>query len=295
MGVIFLPLLLVLAVSGQVFAFGHYTPGVEGINAATVPPPGFHYLMYNVFYNSDTLTDDNGDNLGVGLDLNVYANAHRFVYVTQKKVLGADFGFNAIIPLIYTDVSIKALGVDEDTFGLGDIYLEPVILGWHLPRWDFVAAVGVYMPTGEHDDVSSPGRGYWSVMETLGATFYFDENKTISASILTRWLQNTEDDDRYTTPGADMVAEYGLGKTIPLSETFLLTAGVAGYSYVQLDEDSGNGAADGKYVAHAVGPEIRLMSFKPFPMQLVFRYLFEYGAENTTEGQNACLTLIASF
>ena len=135
MGVAFLPLALVLAVSDQVFAFGHYTPGVEGIYAATLPPPGFHYLMYNLFYNSDTLTNDNGDDIDVGLDLNVYANAHRFVYVMPKKVLGADFGFDAIVPFVYTDVAIKAMGVDEDTFGLGDICLEPIVLGWHLPRW----------------------------------------------------------------------------------------------------------------------------------------------------------------
>ena len=31
------------------------------------------------------------------------------------------------------------------------------------------------------------------------------------------------------------------------------------------------------------------------PIQVSLRYNFEYGTENTTEGQNVCLTLIASF
>ena len=32
-------------------AGGHYVPGVEGIQAASVPPPGDYYLGYMVHYN----------------------------------------------------------------------------------------------------------------------------------------------------------------------------------------------------------------------------------------------------
>ena len=294
-GAVILVAVLILAGSGTAMAFGHYTPGVEGINAATLPPPGLHYLMYNLFYNSDTLTDDNGDDIDVGLDLNVYANVHRFAYITNQKLLGADVGVGAIIPLLYTNIEIEALGVDEDTFGIGDILLEPLILGWHFPQLDVTAALGVFTPTGENDAPSDPGLGYWSIMETLGATYYFDSARTISASVLTRWLQNTEDDDTDITAGADMVAEYGVSKMIPLQETLLLFAGVTGYSYAQLAEDSGDTSSDEKFIGHAIGAEVRLLSLKPFPMQMSLRYSYEYGAENTTEGQSACLTLIGSF
>ena len=44
-----------------------------------------------------------------------------------------------------------------------------------------------------------------------------------------------------------------------------------------------------------MGPEVRGMVFKPFPMQVSLRCLFEYATENSTEGQSACLTLIGSF
>ena len=62
---------------------GGYTPGVEGVMAATVPPPGFHYRMYNVLYQADTLTDDNGDEIPIGFEVNVLAQAHRL----QGKLL----------------------------------------------------------------------------------------------------------------------------------------------------------------------------------------------------------------
>ena len=46
---------LVGVLFGTAFAqeTGHYVNGVEGIKAATLPPPGFYYRLYNVFYNAD--------------------------------------------------------------------------------------------------------------------------------------------------------------------------------------------------------------------------------------------------
>lgn len=87
---------LVLTASGAAMAFGHYTPGSLGLGAATLPPPGFHYTIYNIFYNADTMIDNNGNESNVGLDLNVFASAHQFTYMTDYKILGADFGFDKI-------------------------------------------------------------------------------------------------------------------------------------------------------------------------------------------------------
>lgn len=85
------------------------------------------------------------------------------------------------------------------------------------------------------------------------------------------------------------------GLSIVLFTLFIITAGIAGYSYAQLTKDSGTSATDDKFVGHALGPELRYMGFKPFPFQVAFRYLTEYGTENTTEGTNICLQLIGSF
>jgi hypothetical protein len=241
------------------------------------------------------LKDSKGKDVNVGFDVNVFASAHQFTYITDKKILGGDFGFDMIIPVVNTDIKINALGVDESTFGFGDLYFEPFVLGWHGPRWDAAFALGFFSPTGESDEPSSPGLGYWSFMETLGGTYYFDDAKTLSVSLLTRWLQNTEDDDTHITPGANVVAEYGIAKTIPASKTLFFTAGVAGYTYAQLTDDSGTGAITDKFSGNAIGPEVRCMTLKPFPIQVSFRYLFEYGAETASEGTNACLTLIGSF
>lgn len=273
-------------------AFGHYTPGALGLNAASLPPPGFHITSYNMYYTADTLHNNHGNDIPVDLDLKVFASANQFTYMTEHKILGADFGFDMIVPIVNVDVEMT--GVDESSFGIGDLYFEPFVLGWHTPHWDVAFALGAYAPTADSGDPSSIGKGYWSFMETLGATYYFDEARTWTVSLLTRWLQNTENRDTDITPGADVVAEYGFSKIFP-SADHIITAGIAGYSYGQLAEDSGTGASDDKYSGNAIGPEIRYMAFKPFPFQVALRYLAEYDTKNTTEGTTVCLQLIASF
>ena len=290
--IILFTVLSIAVTSGNVHAFGHYTPGALGLNAASLPPQGFHWTAYNMYYTTDTLHDNNGDDVPVGLDLSVFASAHQFTYMTGYKLFGADFGVDVIVPLVNVDV--KMMGVDESTFGVGDLYFEPFVLGWHTAKWDVALAAGVFAPTADSGKPSSVGKGHWSFMETVGATRYLDENRTWTASLLTRWLQNTENEDTDITPGAEVVAEYGLAKAFA-NNSRIITAGLAGYSYAQLMEDSGSGATDDKFIGHAIGPEARYMGFKPFPFQVALRYLTEYGTENTTEGTNICLQLIGSF
>jgi hypothetical protein len=243
------------------------------------------------------MKDDDGNSLNNALDLDVFASAHQFTYITGIKILGADFGFDAVVPFVNTDVKMltPAGRVDEDTFGIGDLYFEPFALAWHYPRGDISVAAGFYAPTGESKNPSSPGKGYWSFMETVGGTFYFDPARTLSFSVLTRWLQNTKDDDTQITPGADMVAEYGIAKAFPFENRWMLTLGLAGYTYKQLADDSGDSATGNRFSGNALGPEIRCMVFKPFPIQVSLRYLFEYDVKNGSEGKNICLTLIGSF
>jgi len=167
---------------GSGFAENHYVNGVEGIKAATVPPPGLYYRMYNVFYNADTIYKD-GHEWDIDFDVSVYAMVNRLIWVTEKKFLGADFFMDIVIPLVYTDIEIGAFGDDE--FGLGDINIEPFGLSWHGPRYDAAFGLSLFIPTGDYDrtEPASPGRDMWTGMLTLGGTYYLDAEKTWSASI----------------------------------------------------------------------------------------------------------------
>jgi hypothetical protein len=274
---------------------GHYVNGVEGIKAATLPPPGFYYRLYNVFYNADELKDPDGDELDVGFDVSVYAMVNRFIWITNKKILGADFGADIIIPLVYTDIEIKAWGVEDNEFGLGDIFIEPFVLSWHGPRYDASFGLGAYVPTGEYDkdEPASPGRDMWTGMITLGGTYYFDAQKTWSASILSRYEIHSEKDETDVTLGDDFHFEWGIGKTLAK----IWDVGLTGYCHWQVTDDSGSDVSWDKSdhdKVYAIGPEVSVI-IPPAKLFVSLRSQWEFDAEDRSEGNVTTLTLTKVF
>ena len=242
--------LLALAATGAQAA-GHYVAGVEGSQAASVPPPGMYYLGYLVNYNIDDFripgTSENlpGHNSGT-----VTALANRFVWITNYKLLGADYGVEAIVPVMRTSLTLNAAGISDSRTGVGDIYLGPLVLGWHGPQWDAVAAAGLWLDNGSTSDPASPGKGYKSTMLTGGLTYHFDAAKTLSASALARYEFNGKNDAGFRH-GDQMTVEWGLSKGLgPVS------LGLVGYSQWQTSGDSGPGAGNDKAARHAVGAEV---------------------------------------
>ncbi|MDP8218557.1 MAG: transporter [Candidatus Theseobacter exili] len=268
----------------------HYTNGVEGLKAATLPPPGFYWRMYNVFYNADKMMDANGDELNIGFDVSVYANVNRLIWVTDYKILGADYAVDILVPLIYTDISIDAMGLDDDKFGIGDIIFEPFILSWHAAKYDASFGLSVFAPTGEYDasKPASPGKDNWTGMITLGGTYYFDDEKTWSASILSRYEIHGEKDVIDVTPGNDFHFEWGIGKTLAK----VWDVGVAGYCHWQVTDDKGADVTWNKSDhdrVFAIGPEVDVF-IPSIKTCVAFRSVWEFGAKDRSEGN--CTSIV---
>lgn len=274
---------------------GHYVSGVEGIKAATLPPEGIYWRMYNVLYTADDLRDKNGKEVDVDFDVNVYALVNRLVYSSGIELLGANLVADICVPLVYTDISMKAGGMtvfDDNEFGLGDILIEPAILAWHGPRYDAAMGVGVYLPTGnfDADEPASPGKGFWTGMLTAGATFYFDEAKTWSVSALSRYEIHSEQEDTDITYGNDFHFEWGLGKT--LAKTW--DVGLAGYCRWQLTDDSGPGTTNDREEAYAIGPEVSV--FMPeWGLGVSMRSLWEFENKVNSQGNVTTLMIMKAF
>jgi len=294
-GLIGVALLSMLWGTGNAGETGHYVSGVEGIKAATVPGPGVYYKIYNVLYKADRLADGNGNELDVGFDVTVFASAHRFIWVTHKKILGADFLADTTIPLIYTDIKIDAAGISDNKFGLGDICIEPFALSWHGDRYDAAFGLAAYVPVGEYDedDPASPGKDFWTAMITLGGTYYFDTQKTWSASILARYEIHSEKNESDVRPGNDFHFEWGLGKT--LAKTW--DVGLAGYCHWQVTDDSGSDVSWDKSVhdrVYAIGPEVSVF-FPSLMFGISLKNLWEFDAVDRSEGYATVLNLIIVF
>jgi len=273
-------------------AGGHYVPGVEGIQAASVPPPGTYYLGYMVNYSIDQFkapgssNDLPGHNTGT-----VTALANRLVWISPYKVLGADYGIETIVPVLNKSLTINAAGISESKTGIGDIYLGPLVLGWHGGNWDAVAAAGFWLDNADSDSPAAVGNGYRSTMLTGGATFYFDAAKTITASALMRFETNSKKDG--FKPGNQISLEWGIAKNLGAVQV-----GVVGYDQMQTSDDSGPGASSSKYSRHAIGAEVMypIMSAGVFLKAAAYKeYSAEAGSGAQPKGSLLRFTFVKAF
>jgi len=270
----------------------HYPIGAEGLKCASLPPPGFYVRDYNYFYYADKV-----DGLPVDLNLGVYCQAVKLVYLTDYKILGADWGVDAIVPFTYKNIWGQ-LGT-AGQFNLGDVYVCPLLLSWHLEKFDFSAALGTWAPSGNFDTstplraLSSPGSGFWSPMLTLGGTWYMDQDKEWAISLLNRYEVNTEQDHTQITPGNMYSLEWSVSKTVIEG----VDLGVVGYWQQELTEDRGTGAEKAaQALSHvvAVGPEISVL-WEKVGLISSLRYEYELNAKDRPKGQAVVLTLTKRF
>lgn len=201
-----------------------------------------------------------------------------------------------IVPVLANSNSIDAYNFNDSDIGLGDICIEPLVLGWHMDRSDFTFALGINLPTGEFDENElTVGNGYFSGIMTLGATYYIDQAKSWTVSALSRTLVYGEQDDTDITPGWEFIVEWGIGKEFAVSKGLLIRPALCGNAYWQMGEDSGPGTTDDKGKNYALGAEINLFWLPPHLFQTNLRVLKDFGSEDEAEATRICLTFTKSF
>jgi len=277
------------AASFLTHAGGHYVPGVEGIQAASVPPPGMYYLGYLVNYSIDELRAPGSSTVPLSNTGTVSALANRLVYITNTKLLGADYGMEAIVPVVRKSLSFNAPGISESNSGVADIYVGPLVLGWHGGNWDAVAAAGLWFDNANSDSPSKPGNGYKSTMLTGGVTYYFDDAKSWTGSALLRYEMNSKD-DRGFEPGDQLTMEWGFGKSLGAVQV-----GVVGYDQWQTSDDAGTGAIGDRAERHAIGVELVYPLMKEAGVMLKAAYYDEYSAKGGSNPQAKGSTLRFTF
>ena len=273
----------------------HYPPGAEGLKGSSLPPPGTYLKWYNIAYTTDTLRDRNGDKVPADLNLTFLATVPRLIWMTEEKFLGADYGMDVAVPIVGLDLDIGALGVNDMRSGLGDVLIEPMVLGWHFDQWDVAAAAGVWLPTGNFNpgQPAHLGKGFYTGMFTLGTTYYFDEEKTWHLSALGRYETNSSKRDIDIRPGDDFHIEWGFGKSL----TPAWTVGLTAYTHWQVTSDRGSDVTYDSSVHDrffSVGPEV-LYFHEPAKMFFSTRYQREFGAIDRTEGHNLVFSFVKIF
>ncbi len=266
----------------------HYIVGMEGIRGSDLPPPGFYVRDYTYFYTADTL-----DGSSLNLNFFAFAEAPKFVWMTPWTLFGANYGCDVIVPFVYQNFSSHQLGTGGE-FNLGDIYASPFVLSWHFKHFDVATAYGIWAPSGEFDvhSLTSPGKGFWSHMITLGAVWYPDDAKKWAFSLLNRYEISTEQDQTQITPGNMFSTEWAISRTVLPG----VDVGVAGYWQQETTQDSGPKATTATALSSVVGvgPEVSVV-WEKIGLISSLRYIYEVDAKDRPKGQTFALTLTRRF
>ncbi len=299
-------LMLLSAVNAHAQLGGSHSLGDFGVQSGTQPAPGFYAALFYLRYDTDKIKDKDGNDVsispGTPSSIGVNAIAPILWYVTDKKLFGANYGAFVSFPFANASLEAPFFGLGETvSTGFADMLVRPLDLGWHHDRYDIATGLEVYVPTGRYDVDASDnlGKGMWTWEPFLGATYFFDEKKTLSLATTAYWEIHGTKKDTDTKVGQILTLEGGLGKSY-LGGGLII--GAAYYAQWKLTNDTSTITGPGgrvvdvefpnKHRVYGIGPDITLpVASKSTLFALVnIRYLWETGARVRSEGQTLAVT-----
>ena len=232
------------------------------------PPagPGHYFFQYIQYWTSDKFKDGHGNNFlpGVEKDLNVWVSLTQYVYISDQEVfLGAKWGVDVLIPLVYLDLDCGGI-LEDNNGGVGDILVAPVlqwdpIMGEKGPIFTHHLEFQCLLPTGKYDDdkALNPGSNFFSFNPYWAGTLFLGPKWTTSLRL--HYLWNDENDDP-NTPGA--VDDTQAGQAIHANFTMAymvvpnrLRIGLNGYFLKQITASKVDGSkVPGRERVLGIGP-----------------------------------------
>jgi hypothetical protein len=279
---------------------GHNTKGDFGLMSGSQAPPGF-YLAAPIYvrYDADTLRNSEGDRVSLDPErrgsLAVNAYVVGLIWVSEYKIFGANYSIQAFPAFTDNALEVPILEIDKgSSTGFADLYIQPMNLGWHSPRADFIAGLGIFAPTGRYEASGDEnlGLGMWSFEVFGGTTVYFDEAKRWHFAATAFYETHTDKEDTDIRVGDLLTLEGGFGWSFMQGAA---NVGLAYYAQWKVTEDDLGIDLDlpiGKHRVYGVGPELTfpIATKKKLIGFLNARYLWETGARTTLQGNSFVLT-----
>ncbi|MFA5337560.1 MAG: hypothetical protein WC330_04430 [Candidatus Omnitrophota bacterium] len=124
---------------------GHYAPAPMALRDYVMPPKGFYVIGYDTYYYAGKMKDSSGNTfdsvnvsgswggvvrsvpititgtLNANLDFSIHSAMQTLAlaWATDKKILGADYGFMIIPSWGYTSVNVAVQGTASGTIKVG--------------------------------------------------------------------------------------------------------------------------------------------------------------------------------
>ncbi|MGR8935760.1 MAG: SphA family protein [Gammaproteobacteria bacterium] len=254
-------------------------------------------------------------NLEANVDMDLISPT--FVWNSGYKILGADYAMLVALPFANTSIGAalstltnitlanravsrgRDLAVNDSSFDLSDMFVQPLWLGWHGTHYDIAAAYGFYAPTGKFDqnDVANTGLGMWTNQFQLSGAYYPFEHKGTALMLAGTYEIHGKTQDKDFTQGSHFTLNWGLSQYLPVTDDVVAEFGPAGYSQWQVEDNEG---ADVPVIlnspteVHAVGGQFGLALPKA-NAKFTFHYFTEFEAKARFQGDYAGFTAVVGF
>jgi hypothetical protein len=257
-----------------------------GIDAGTQPMPGLYVIDLLVDFSSVEARNRNGDPLPLeGLDISAAGDAVGVAFITHPGGLPY-LTFAASVPVARISISIDHPLTSIDRFGLSDLFVQPLKLGWRGQRHDIVAGYAFYAPTGKFEPRTDTGvgRGHWTHEFAVGGAAYTSTERGSRASMLATFELNERKRGIDIRRGNMFQMQGGAGVTA----TRMMLLGVAGYALWQVSDDSGADLPDvlrgARTRVFGLGPELDL-TIPALRMRANIRFEWDFGVRARPQGQ----------
>jgi hypothetical protein len=279
---------------------GVYPTGMNTINAGAAPAPGWAYSNLFIANTRDKRVGPAGETLATG-EQSILLDLNTFAWGTKEAVFaGARFGATATVILSRNSLESDAEGSLGGGSGLGDLYIQPVILGWTKGQIDFKAVYGILAPTGRFEAGADDnvGSGYWTHTLSGGVTAYFSASRANSLSAFAMYEIHEEQETTETRPGDTLTLDASWMHLASRRADFDAQIGVVGYAQWQTTDRRGPDVtpeqAGDHYRVYALGFATTL-AWPQRRSTVAFKLFQEFGARSTFEGYSVQLSAAFAF
>jgi len=298
--------LLLIYFTGNAQLKGGHILGAMGLQSGTQAPANtLSVYVPGYLYDACSLRNANGDKSVANPDITMFITGAGASYISDFKILGANYG--ASILLAFASNTIQGNSLDaKNSLAFTDMFVQPVQLGWHTKRADFVFSYQIYLPTGKFTAGASDNAGLGMFMNefSAGTTIFFNDKKTFHFSALAAYEINGKKKDTDIKTGDILSIEGGLGKTFYLMNAEktapkgILNAGAIYYLQGKISPDKipvGNSVLEpAKDRIAGIGAEVNYFHIGS-KTSAGLRWVSEFEAVNRFQGNTFFLTLAHVF
>jgi len=250
-------------------------------------------------FNADEIMSSTGDTLVDDVDIKTNAGLLLLAHFTEKKIFGAYYGFEMLIPVV--DLDIDVFGRNTAS-GIGDIAISPVLLQWTDHKlFGFPIAhrfnLAFAIPTGDYDtqDPLNIGSNAFRFNPHYAITIEF--SKKLEASFRAHYLWNSRNDSFREDGGVQQTSQAGeafhlnFAASYQISENFRI--GANGYYLKQISSHEINSESiEGKEQVLGFGPGVqaRYGSYR-----FILNAYFESQVESRAKGHRLAFKIAKVF